>query len=270
MDVRCRRCGELNRLTTADSAQPRVCRGCGKPLAEPVRPPTAGIARERLLGDSPLSRLPLRKPGMPWPPEAVACDLPPPRPARELPTPAPTARPAAIVPVEARSPDPRRRTRHRSPLAGLFWFVGALGLAGLVAAQVAWQRPGLLDLHPALRPLADRACAELGCTVPVRRDPGAVQVQSSRLEPLAGVPGVSELGVQLHNRAPFAQPLPPLRLTLLDDAQRPLAARTLSPADYLPGARAQMAVGATVDARLRLETPERAVAGFQVDVVPAP
>jgi hypothetical protein len=242
-----------------EAAEPQLCRRCGRPLAEPSRAPTASVARERLLGDSPLSKLPLRKPGMPWPPEAIACELPPPRPPRELPTPAPIARPAAApFPVDAVTPRPRRRRRRGSFLAGLFWLTGV---------QAVWQRPQLLDLHPFVRFLAERGCAELGCTLPVPRDPRALEIQSSRLEPVEGAPGVSELRVRLRNGAAFAQPLPGLRLTLLDGTPRPVASRTLAAAEYLPGGRPNLAAGASTEARVVVEIPQPAVGGFRVDVV---
>ena len=270
MEARCGHCGEINRLTTVEAAEPQLCRRCGRPLAEPSRAPTASVARERLLGDSPLSRLPLRKPGMPWPPEAIACELPPPRPPRELPTPAPIARPAAApFPVNAVTPRPRRRRRRGSFLAGLFWLVGALGLAGLAMAQAVWQRPQLLDLHPFVRFLAERGCAELGCTLPVPRDPRALEIQSSRLVPVEGAPGVSELRVRLRNGAAFAQPLPGLRLTLLDGTPGPVASRILAPADYMRGGRPQLAADASAEARVLVEIPERQVVGFEVDLIPS-
>lgn len=268
MELRCRHCGEINRLTTVEATDPQPCRRCGRLLAEPARAASASVARERLLGDSPLSRLPLRKAGMPWPPEAVACELPPPRAPRELPTPTPIARPAAApFSREAVTPRPRRRRRRGSFLAGLLWLVGILSLAVLAGAQAVWQRPQLLDLHPALRPLAERGCAEIGCTVPVARAPAALVVLSSRLEPVDGAPGVSELRVQVRNGAAFSQRLPDLRLTLLDDAQRPVARRTLSASEYLPGTKADLAAGASAEGRVLLEAPQREVVGFQVELV---
>jgi hypothetical protein len=270
MELRCRQCGEINRLRTVEATVPQLCRRCGQPLAEPARPPSASVARERLLGESPLSRLPLRKASAPWPPEAVGCELPPARPPRELPTPAPLPRGAVgSFPVERVPPRERRRRRRGSFLAGLFWLVGSLGLAGLAAAQAVWHRPQLLDLHPALRPLAERGCAELGCTLPARRAPDALQIQWSRLEPAADAPGVWELRVRLRNGAGFAQPLPALRLTLIDDTQRPVAARTLLPREYLPGGAAKASAGAVVEARAMLEPSADAV-GFRVDLVATP
>jgi hypothetical protein len=269
MELRCGHCGEINRLTSIEATETQLCLRCGKPLAKPARAPSASVARERLLGESPLAKLPLRKPGAPLPPEPVGSELPPPRPPRDLPTPVPIARPkAASFPVGATTPRPGRRRRPGSFLGGLLWFVGVLGLVGLAAAQAVWLRPRLLDVHPVLRPLAERACGELGCKVPVPLDSGVMQILSSRLGPVEGVPGVSELRVQLRNGAAFAQPLPDLRLTLLDDAQRPVARRTLSAAEYLPGAKPDLAAGTSAEGRVLLEAPQREASGFQVDLEP--
>jgi len=264
-DVRCPHCGELNRKVATTAPEPPLCRRCGKPLVEP---PSARLARDRLLGESPLARLPLRKAATPWPPEAAQCELPPPRAPRPLPTPAPLPRPrAAPFPVEAAAPRPRRRRRRGSFVAGLFWFVGSLGLVGLAAAQAVWQRPQLLDLHPALRPLAERGCAEVGCALPARRDPSAFAIVASGLEPVPEAPGVAELHVRLRNDAPFAQALPRLRLTLIDDAQRPLGRRTLAATDYLPSSDTDLPAGTEVEGRALLEIAEPDVSGFQVELV---
>ena len=141
---------------------------------------------------------------------------------------------------------------------------------GLAGAQAVGQRPQLLDLHPALRLLAERGCAEVGCTLPARRDPGAFSIVASRLEPVAGIPGVSELRVRLRNGAPFAQALPHLRLTLLNDAQRPVARYTLGAADYRVEATPDLPAGAEVEGRALLEISEPDVRGFQVGLVAAP
>lgn len=270
MELRCTRCGEINRLTTVEATEPQACKRCGELLAVRGRAPSASLARERLLGESPLSKLPLRKAGMPWPPEQTGCDLPAARPPRKLPTPAPTVRsvaaPTAVETLTA--PPPRRRRRRGSFLGGLPWLVGALGLAGLAAAQVVWQRPQLLDLHPALRPLAERGCAKVGCTVPVAHAPQLLAIVSSRLDPVDGVPGVSELHALLRNGADFAQPLPDLRLTFLDEAQRALARRTLSPAEYLPAAPPRLPAGASAEARVLVEASPAEVWGFTVALVP--
>jgi hypothetical protein len=174
---------------------------------------------------------------------------------------------AAPFPVEAAAPRPRRRRRRGSFLAGLFWFVVSLGLIGLAGAQAVWQRPQLLDLHPVLRPLAERGCAEVGCTLPARHEPGAFEIVASRLEPVDDTPGVSDLRIRLRNGAAFAQAVPRLRLTLLDDAQRPVARHTLAAADYLPASDTDLPAGAEVEGRALLEIAEPEVRGFRIDLV---
>lgn len=264
-DVRCPHCGELNRKVVTTAPEPPLCRRCGKPVVEP---PSARLALERLLAESPLSRLPLRKAATPWPPEAAQCELPPARAPRPLPTPAPLPRPrAAPFPVEAAPPRPQRGRRRGSFVAKLFWLIGSAALLGLAAAQAAWQRPQLLDLHPALRPLAERGCAAVGCTLPARHDPSAFAIVASHLEPVAEVPGVSEFLVRLRNDAPFAQAPPRLRLTLIDDAQRPLARRNLAATDYLPSSDTDLPAGAEVEGRALLEIADPDVSGFRVDLV---
>jgi hypothetical protein len=153
---------------------------------------------------------------------------------------------------------------------GLFWFAGSLALAGLAAAQAVWHLPQLLDLHPAVRPLAEQGCAAVGCTLPAGRAPGAVEVLSSQLDPVDGVPGVSTLRVRLRNGAASSTPLPGLRLTLLDANQRAVARRRIVPAEYQPGPDAELPGGAEVEVRLLLEAPQHEVFGFQIDVVATP
>jgi hypothetical protein len=79
---------------------------------------------------------------------------------------------------------------------------------------------------------------------------------------------VSELRVQLRNGGPSALPLPGLRLTVLDDVQRPVAQRVLRPVEYAGHGKPALAAGATVEARVLLEAPEVRVAGFEVELAP--
>lgn len=82
MKIRCRHCNAPNEvpgtaIEVADTAL--CCEACGAPLRSPG---TAALARDRLLRDSPLSRLPLRKAAPVWP--SGACPFPT-TPAGELP-----------------------------------------------------------------------------------------------------------------------------------------------------------------------------------------
>ncbi len=75
MKVRCRHCNAPNEVpgTAIEVAETSLCcESCGAPLRSPG---TATLARERLLRDSPLSRLPLRKASPVWP-AGGACPFP--------------------------------------------------------------------------------------------------------------------------------------------------------------------------------------------------
>jgi hypothetical protein len=75
MKIRCRHCNAPNEVpgTAIEVADTTLCcESCGAPLRSPG---TAALARERLLKDSPLSRLPLRKASPVWP-AAGGCPFP--------------------------------------------------------------------------------------------------------------------------------------------------------------------------------------------------
>jgi hypothetical protein len=228
---------------------------------------TASIARQRLLNDSPLAGLPLKPAAPTWPPEAI-CPFPA-GPGRPLPTAPPAVQPRPRVgPYPARRvpPVPRGTPRPRSLLASLAWFIGAAGLVAVAGAQAIWQRPELLELSPALRVVAERACAELGCVLPKASDPHALRVLASTLEPRADLPGVSTLRVAIVNRAAHPAAPPGLRLTLVDAADRPVARRVFRPEEYLLDGAVPVLPGAEIEVVLVVEAPETEFAGYRVDL----
>ncbi|MCU0767257.1 MAG: DUF3426 domain-containing protein [Gammaproteobacteria bacterium] len=266
-DGRCPHCGVPNRAGDATAEGPaRTCSACGASLADPVPSPTASIARRRLLDDSPLARLPLKPAAPTWPPDGL-CPLPT-GPSRPLP-----AAPPAVLPRPRMEPFPARRVapvprgtpRPRSLLASLVWLVGVLGLLAVAAAQAVWQRPELLDLAPEVRAVAEWACGELGCALPRAADRTALRVESSTLEPLEGVPGVSALRLGLVNRSVRPQEPPGLRLTLLDAADNVVARRVFRPEEYLRGGEL-LAPGSRAQVELTLDAPETEFAGYRVDL----
>jgi hypothetical protein len=272
MDVHCPHCGETNRVADAPAAAtralPRNCQACGRPLPDPAAHPTASIARQRLLSDSPLAGLPLKPAAPTWPPDAI-CPFPA-GPGRALPTAPPAVLPRPRVePYPARRvpPVPRGTPRPRSLLASLAWLIGAAGLIVVAGAQAVWQRPELLELSPALRVVAERACTELGCVLPKASDPHALRVQASTLEPREDLPGVSVLRVVIVNRAGHPAAPPGLRLSLVDAADRTVARRTFRPEEYLLDGAAPVPPGGQIEVALAVEAPDTEFAGYRVDLV---
>jgi hypothetical protein len=73
----------------------------------------------------------------------------------------------------------------------------------------------------------------------------------------------------IRNRAPFAQELPALELTLTDAADQPLVRRVLRPADYAPGLAAPLpgpglAPGAEAVLRLHFDTGDVRATGYRL------
>ncbi len=76
------------------------------------------------------------------------------------------------------------------------------------------------------------------------------------------------LRASIVNRAPYAQPLPLLRLALQDRFGATIGVRDVQPADYLPGTGAPrlLAPGQRADAEIRIVDPGKDAVGFELDV----
>jgi predicted Zn finger-like uncharacterized protein len=203
-------------------------------------------------------------------PPATGADTPPePPPPRPFPKAADEPPHSALVEedwdadlIDLGTPEARRRGPWRT-LGGVLAIV--LLSAG-AAAQLAWQERDWLLAQASLRPLLERACTQLDCTVPLPRAPHRFEVMQRRLQPVAAEPGAMRLDVSFRNQAGFAQPLPELELSLFDTRQTLLARRRFDPAEYLGQAKLPDAVaaGEIVSARLLLEDPGPAATGFEL------
>lgn len=106
-------------------------------------------------------------------------------------------------------------------------------LLALAAAQLAWAEREHLLKEPRSRAVLAWACSLLSCSLPEARDPGAFVVLERSLAPATDAAQALALRVQFSNRAPYAQPLPLLQLSLFDNQQRVLARRSFRPREYL-------------------------------------
>jgi len=145
------------------------------------------------------------------------------------------------------------------------WVLASLLLVLLGAAQLTYLfRVELAVLAPELRPTLLAACEMAGCTLPHPRRPELTSIESSDLIPV----GTNRLRLvaTLKNRAPFAQEIPHLELTLTDTRDAVIVRRVLSPADWLPEgqdatafpARGELAVD------LSLTTPALPAVGYRL------
>lgn len=169
-------------------------------------------------------------------PAATATEPLVPEPAATETPASPAEAPATQVLAEPK-PDPDPEPQPPRPTRRWPWAVLATIASLLLIGQALFQyRVEVAVFAPALKPLLKAACEPLGCDVPRPRQAELLDIESSDLHP-GKAKGRLELVAVLKNKAPFAQELPVVELSLTDTADRPLIIKALQPADYLPPGR---------------------------------
>lgn len=120
--------------------------------------------------------------------------------------------------------------QHYSVVWGLCAFVALVTLAGQLGYHY---RTELATLVPQTRPFLVEGCRFLDCVLRLPRRPDLLSIESSDLLTDRRRDNLIVLNAVIRNRAPFAQELPALELTLTDAGDRPLVRRVLRPDDYL-------------------------------------
>ena len=132
------------------------------------------------------------------------------------------------------------------------WVVGSLIALVAIGLQCALAfRVELAVLWPEGKPALVALCEVAGCEVGLPAKVNLVGIEASDLHPDTAQPGRLMLTATLKNRAPFAQQFPHLELTLTDTADKAVARKVLTPADYLP-AKSSVADGMPSSADLAL------------------
>ena len=150
------------------------------------------------------------------------------------------------------------------PVAGkAVWLAcGALLVSLLVLVLLAGRADLAADART--RPLAERGCQLLGCTLPDWRDPAAFRMLAHDVR--AHPRSADALLVQggFRNDARWPQAWPRLVLTLSDATGRPLAQRAFDADEYLPpGHPPRIGAGQTASIALAVREPAREAVAFQ-------
>lgn len=121
------------------------------------------------------------------------------------------------------------------------------------------------------RPLAEKTCALLGCSLPLWRDASAFRMLEHDIRSLPDTPGALRVVAGFRNEAPWPQAWPQLVLTLSDANGQALAQRAFKPEEYLPpGSPAVIGAEQTASLQLLLREPAREAVAFQFGFIPAP
>jgi predicted Zn finger-like uncharacterized protein len=150
------------------------------------------------------------------------------------------------------------------------WVVGslvaliALGLQAVLAFRVE-----LSVLWPESKPKLVALCNAVGCEVGFPARIALVGIEASDLHPDSERKGRLALSAILKNRAPFAQQYPHLELTLTDTADKAIARKVLTPADYLPPktpSSSGMPPNADIAVIVGVDSGELAASGYRLYV----
>lgn len=115
------------------------------------------------------------------------------------------------------------------------WAVFALMMMTIAAGQGAYFfRSDLAARLPDVKPVLQKYCEFLNCTVPLPQKNDLVSIESSSLEADPNNGRQITLNALLRNRASFPLAFPNLELTLNDRQDKPVARRAFKPSDYLP------------------------------------
>ncbi|CUA85231.1 zinc-ribbon domain/Protein of unknown function (DUF3426) [Gulbenkiania indica] len=174
---------------------------------------------------------------------------------------------------DAGAPDteeaPVERTRRHPPVLtivlGLLTLVGTLLLAGQL---VYLNRTRIAAEVPELRPALERACAALGCEVPLPGDRELIRTEWSELSFVPEHANLIQVSATLKNHAPYPQAYPMLELSLKDGDDQLLIRKVFTPADYLrpDDFRAgKFAPGSEVKIAMRLKVKKGRALGYNLE-----
>jgi predicted Zn finger-like uncharacterized protein len=160
------------------------------------------------------------------------------------------------------SPPPPSRARWA-------WIGGSIALLLLLALQAVHHWRNALAASPAWNVVLTPTYAALGMPLEPHWDLSAYDVrqQGASADPVD--PEVIRVRLSLANHAARAQPLPLLRLTLLDRYGKRVAASELAPSQYWPpGVPARTFIGRDerIDTEVAVRDPSAASASFELDV----
>ena len=115
----------------------------------------------------------------------------------------------------------------------LLWSLGVLLLTVLLVFQYTYFMRADLARYPEARPWLEFMCSQLGCDLPLRKDVSQIRILHSDVTAAPQPKNALLAKALLVNEAPFPQPYPLLKLTLMDARGRETGSRWFHPRQYL-------------------------------------
>ncbi|HEY4974143.1 MAG TPA: zinc-ribbon and DUF3426 domain-containing protein [Steroidobacteraceae bacterium] len=149
------------------------------------------------------------------------------------------------------------------------WVAGCAVLALLLAMQAVNHWRDALASSPTWSAPVGRLYAGIGVPLDPHWNLAAYDVRQQGATADPSDSHIIHVRLSLANREQRAQPVPLLRMTLLDRYGKPIAARDLTPAEYWPAghlARSMLAHDERIDSEIALRDPAADSASFEIDV----
>ena len=142
------------------------------------------------------------------------------------------------------------------------WSVGSVSLALILAAQTVWA----FRSEPRVHMMLATICEDIGCDIPLPREPGLLEVIDRVFTRDPDYPDVLVLRLRLVNDAGFRQPYPGVELVLYDNAQAVVGKSRVVPRQYLAkGSSDVLDPGMLGEIELVILDPGQAATGFAVE-----
>lgn len=148
------------------------------------------------------------------------------------------------------------------------WFAASLLLLLVLAGQLINHFRGTLATVPSVGPTVRAVYGSLGIPIVPRWNVRAYQARQLGATVSGSNPRQITVRASIANQGPWPLPLPLLRVTLQDRYGRTIAARDISPRDYLPTSAppaAMLPAGGRIDAIVAFENPGPQAIGFEID-----
>lgn len=163
--------------------------------------------------------------------------------------------------------DPVHVASRKSRLSTVLWALIALGLFGLLIAQISWFQFDRLAAIPELRPFYEQGCELVGCELDPLINVDAIQTR--KLVVRTDPDNRSELVVDaiIINRASFKQPFPAIALTFSNLNGDVVAQSLFTPEEYLAGEGREldaMATDTAVRIAINIRDPGRDAVNYNL------
>jgi hypothetical protein len=171
--------------------------------------------------------------------------------------------------VEAEAPRAPEftRTRMATPVSSAWsWRIGVALLIPLLLAQVGYAERFELLRNQVTRPWLERACASLGCTLPLVHDADGLVLLSRDVRPHPSVANALIISATLRNNADHVQAFPTVEITLTDLNEHRIAMRRFRPQEYVGDSRtirSGLASGASTALVFEVADPGKSAVAYE-------